>query len=82
MRAEIRFVGGQPEPSHIQTLEAYLKVTRAALGDHAQVPVRSVVEKCVFRHVRCGSDFLMWSRSPIVARRWLIGSPTEEWTQA
>lgn len=33
VRAEIRFVGGQPEPSHIQTLEAYLKVTRNALGE-------------------------------------------------
>ena len=30
-RAEIRFIGGEPEPSHIQKLEAYLKTTREAL---------------------------------------------------
>jgi hypothetical protein len=31
IRAEIRFFGGAPEPQHIQMLEAYLKVTGAAL---------------------------------------------------
>jgi hypothetical protein len=31
MRAEVRFVGGDPAPSHIQSLEAYLKVTRETL---------------------------------------------------
>jgi hypothetical protein len=31
IRAEIRFIGGDPEPSHIERLEAYLKVTSTAL---------------------------------------------------
>jgi len=31
IKAEVRFIGGSPEPEHIATLEAYLKITGAAL---------------------------------------------------
>ena len=31
VRAEVRFIGGEPQPSHIATLEAYLKIASDAL---------------------------------------------------
>lgn len=33
IRAEVRFIGGTPDPGHIQRLEAYLKITSEALSD-------------------------------------------------
>ncbi|MHB1862270.1 MAG: hypothetical protein ACYCVL_04795 [Gemmatimonadaceae bacterium] len=33
IQAEVRFVGGEVQPSHIQTLEEYLKVSGRALSD-------------------------------------------------
>ncbi len=35
LRAEIRFIGGQITPAHVQRLEEYLKVTSSALGEPA-----------------------------------------------